>query len=112
MVLKLLRTPCEKSHTVEDAKKNQMSLKMLSRQPDLNTGHKTFGPVEKVQFLLADSSAKRVEFDDSVLSDWCFSTGPFVCRSIRQKENCPKRRSEKTDDFSARCGRAVKYMSF
>jgi hypothetical protein len=37
----------------------------------------TNGPVEKVQFLLADSSAKRVEFDDSVLSDWCFSTGPY-----------------------------------
>jgi hypothetical protein len=37
----------------------------------------TTGPVEKVQFSLADSFDKPGEFDDRPLSDWCFSTGPY-----------------------------------
>ena len=39
---------------------------------------KRWGPVEKVQFSLADSFAKPVEFDASVSISWCFSTGPWL----------------------------------
>jgi hypothetical protein len=38
---------------------------------------KRMGPVEKVRFSLADSFDKPGEFDDRLLSDWCFSTGPY-----------------------------------
>jgi hypothetical protein len=45
----------------------------------MNGIQQSVGPVEKVQFSLADSFDKPGEFDDRLPSDWCFSTGPVVC---------------------------------
>jgi hypothetical protein len=43
----------------------------------VRTISKSVGPVEKVQFSLADTFAKPGEFEDSIPSDWCFSTDPW-----------------------------------